>query len=150
MRNIKSRGKAVDGSGWVYGYPVPCPDVKSRWVFVGNMFLDASKENIETSMFVEVVEETIGNYCGFMDYFNTPAYDGDIIMEEDKYVGIIRFGEHAPHVSDLDKTGAGYYVEWLGPMKGVLRSDVGYWLARRNLVIRGNIFDNPELLEVKE
>ena len=146
MRMIKSRGKAADGSGWVYGYP----DVKSRWVFVGNMFLDASKEHIETSMFVEVMEGTIGNYCGFTDYFNTPAYDGDIIIEEDKYVGIIRFGEHAPRVSDLDKTGSGFYVEWLGPMKDVLRSDIGYWLARRNLVIRGNIFDNPELLGVRK
>ena len=61
MRFTKSRAKAVDGSGWVYGYPVPCPDVKSRWVLVGNMFLDASHEKIETSMFVEVLEETIGN-----------------------------------------------------------------------------------------
>lgn len=149
MESFKVRAKAAATGKWVYGYLVPYPDGISGWAVAGDHYLDFDRNRIYTFEYIEVLNDTICRFAGTTDYMNDPVFEGDIIIEEDKYIGIIRFGEHSPHVSHLDKTAYGFYVEWFGEMKGILRSDVGFWMNRRNHVIRGNIYDNPELMEVQ-
>ena len=147
MESFKVRAKNAATAEWVYGYLVPYPDGISGWAVTGDHYLNFDRHEIYTFHYTEVLNDTIGRFAGVTDYFNNPAFEGDIIIEDDKYVGIIRFGEHAPHVSHLDKTACGFYVEWLGERSGILRTDVGYWLNRRNHVIRGNIYDTPDLIK---
>ena len=147
MIEIKFRAKSAATGKWVYGYPVPFPDGISGWALVGDMFYAPQDGHIGTSMYFEVLNDTIGAYCGFTDYFNTPAYDGDIISVDPDLYGIIRYGQHKPSVLHSEKTACGFYVEWLGERSDTYRTNIGYWLSTRGAVIRGNIFDNPEIVE---
>jgi len=49
--------------------------------------------------------------------------------------------------ASAEKTACGCYGDWLGEMSGILISHAGYWLNRRNHVIRGNIYDTPDLIK---
>ena len=146
---LKCRAKNAGTGVWVYGYPVPFPDSVSGWALAGDHYLTPDKEYIKTEEFSEVLNDTICQFSGYTDYFNDPAFEGDIIFVEPKLYGVIRYGKHAPHISHDAKTGFGFFIEWLGPQADTYRTDIGYWMGADRAVIRGNIFDNPELLEVK-
>jgi len=145
---FQCRGKSAVTGGWVYGYPVPFPDGISGWALTGEHFFTSDRSRVATTEFEEVLYDTIGRFAGVADYFNNPVFEGDIVSTKPKMRGVVRFGAHLPGVSHLEKTAFGFYIEWSGPEANVFRQDVGYWFERRELVIRGNIYDNPELLEV--
>ena len=144
---LKCRAKSAATGKWVYGFPVPFPDGISGWALVGDHYFSADREHIETPEFTEVLNDTIGRYAGFTDYFNTPAFEGDIIFVDGcNLYGVIRFGRHE-HGNRVKKTVFGFYVEWHGPGWENYRTDVGYWLEKRGAVIRGDVFDDPRYVE---
>ena len=147
MDLFKCRAKSAATGKWVYGFPVPFPDGISGWALVGDHFFSADREHIETSEFTEVLNDTIGRFAGFSDYFNTPAFEGDIIFVEPDLYGVIRFGRHAPHISSDAQTGYGFYIEWLGPKADSYRTDIGYWMGADRAVIKGDVFDTPEYVD---
>lgn len=65
-------------------------------------------------------------------------WENDIVTDG-KYIGVVKFGEY------WDKH-IGFYIEWKEP-NDMLRQDICYWLPKIKAI--GNIFDNPELLEVE-
>lgn len=159
MREIQFRAKRMDTGEWVQsgnllhfneGNEIFIPARDSH--VVAEVDEKINIIGLEAMTFFRVHGETVGQYTGRADVADHPVFEGDIINvpgTEDA-VGVVRFGNHPPHVSYLEGTGTGFYIDWQGEKyHGVLRSDIGYWLDHAESVVIGNIFDNPELLEVK-
>lgn len=82
---LKCRAKNAGTGAWVYGYPVPFPDSVSGWALAGDHYLTPDKGYIETEEFTEVLNDTICQFSGYTDYFNDPAFEGDIIFVKKYY-----------------------------------------------------------------
>lgn len=133
-REILFRGKRVDNGEWVYGAFVP----DALEMLKGARGLDGfirrcNAESGEVEMF-EVDRETVGQFTGLIDKDGRKIFEGDIIE------------------NDLDR----FIVEWDDEFAGFFLSDAdpeyqGYVtlseVSKDGCVI-GNIYDNPELLEM--
>ncbi len=156
MREIKFRGKSVADGDWVYGFLVPMLKGFGEWAITGDHFLhredDEYGDLLAAEEYCQVLSDTIGQYTGRADVADQPVFEGDIINVPgtEGAVGVVRFGNHPPHISCLEGTGTGFYIDWQGEKyHGILRSDIGYWLDYAESEVIGNIFDDPELMEVE-
>lgn len=137
MREILFRGKTFDNE-WVYGYYVPAcfgrfpcrpaivPEPNGTWKPI------------------EVELETVGQYTGLTDKNDKKIFEGDIIKifpdcdylddfnisKIYSYNGVFCVDYHG---DDFDSTALGFLEDY--------NPDVDYEVI-------GNIYDNPELLEV--
>lgn len=154
MREILFRGKRVDNGEWTEGY------LFKQW---NRTFLLWGMTGDIPNM-TEVIPETIGQYTGLTDKNGKKIFEGDIVMYSDEecyypgeyteFMGVIVFEKGA--------FGIGCREE--------LPIDLDYWCDNDNFVslwelywnlnctqdelpmleVIGNIYDNPELLEVEE
>ena len=88
-----------------------------------------------------VDEDTICQYTGLTDKNGKKIFEGDIVRYGE-VCGEVKFGLYAAGFSIPD-TNQGFYIEF--PEKSLYREELGYW--RNKIVVVGNVFDNPELLE---
>ena len=96
---------------------------------------------------IEVDPSTICQCTGLNDKNGNPIFENDIVKYHfgEKYARI-KYGVYQS-CFDSTKTGhCGFYVDW--PDSENKRKDLGYWINMVDAEIAGNIFDNPELLEV--
>lgn len=144
MREIKFRGK-VENTGkndrdWVYGNLIQNEDAsfiveKVDYSFVGYCG-ECDKPFAEIN---RINPDTIGQYTGLKDIKDNEIYEGDIIrINDDMYdvVGKVIFKN------------AAWEVEWKGD--NYLREDIWYWVTQRDIEVIGNIYEDKELVEVKE
>lgn len=89
-----------------------------------------------------VDENTICQYTGLTDKNGKKIFEGDIVRYGE-FCGEVKFGLYAAGFSISDNINQGFYVEF--PEKSLYRKELGYW--RNKIVVVGNVFDNPELLE---
>lgn len=92
-----------------------------------------------------VDENTICQYTGLTDKNGKKIFEGDVVKDSAGVCGEVKFGLYATGFSILD-TNQGFYIEF--PEKSLYREELGYW--RNKIVVVGNIFDNPELLEKRK
>lgn len=132
MREIKFRAKAIYDGKWVYGhyfvnahYQEPCANI---W---------AHDEN--DTLWV-VLGDTVGQYTGIKDVNNKEIYEGDIVCDPwgDKHIvlwkevsGMFTYGDNINEYLPTFLWCRSYECDELDKPKVI-----------------GNIYDNPELLEV--
>ena len=140
MREILFRGKRTDNGEWVYGYYTKARyylnEKEMHVIFApdGEAF-----PRCEFSEYEEVDPETVCQFTGIYDKNGRKIFEGDIV---NFYNGD---GEFSP-----------YEVRWQDSAFLVLMNgkpnlfDVLDDFFSRRCEIIGNIYDNPELLEVKQ
>lgn len=129
MREIKFRGKSVETDEWVYGSLVQ-EDGKA-WIVGGISIEDAGGVfDFYATEWYEVIQETVGQYTGLKDMDREEIFEGAIGWDE-------RGEVHGKVVFDE----GGFLFEWEN-MSDDLFECCG------DILIVGNIYDNPELLEV--
>ncbi|MBC9808163.1 YopX family protein [Carnobacterium maltaromaticum] len=129
MREIKFRGKSVETGEWVYGSLVQ--EAGKSWIVGGISIEDAGGVfDFYATEWYEVIPETVGQYTSLKDMDREEIFEGAIGWDE-------RGEVHGKVVFDE----GGFLFEWEN-MSDDLFECCG------DLVIVGNIYDNPELLEV--
>ncbi len=135
-REILFRGKRVDNWEWVKGYY--CVGFETTEYPIIKTF---------NGFHHKVIPDTVGQFTGLTDKNGVKIFAGDIVRASNianSAVGIIRFGKYGIVFGDK-KTHLGFYLDWNGTERGMLRSDLVYWATMCEVI--SNIHDNPELLE---
>lgn len=140
-REILFRGKRLDNGEWDEGCLI-VPEFALERAFIGYLF---AQDDHDTDV-IEVDPKTVGQYTGLKDKNGQKIFEGDIMFLDKEFqqnYGIIEFGEH---VEKDKRKEVGFFVHWDSRL---LRTDIGYWASRKLCQVVGNIYDDPELLEVK-
>ena len=138
-------GSLITGVFSRLGQDIPyilCPDKADYYCFE-----DFSEEN---GIF-EVDPYTICQCTGLKDKNGKLIWENDIVKYHfgDVYAPI-KYGEYQSCFDSTSTGHIGFYVDWTGTTKENMRKDLGYWINMICAEVVGNIFDNPELLEVGE
>jgi len=135
MREIKFRGLAKSGLGWLYGSLVFSPN---NFPFIVGGVVESNEEYIAFEFWQPVRPETVGQYTGLMDKNRKKIYEGDIVSVHDDEMQ----GKIISKVSWHEKLGAW----WLdGQYK--FREYLYEFNDSISLEIIGNIYENLELLK---
>lgn len=133
MREIFFRAKRKDNGEWVYGF------LTKMWGALH--IIDKANENVA----YEIIPETVGQYSGLFDNDGKTIFEGDIVKEWS-----------SSWKSPLKTEMSVYEVvcEYLGSLHLIRKTrygEVSTLLCRKSVVVViGNIYDNPELLEGKQ
>lgn len=132
MREILFRGKRVDNGEWVYGYYT-----KHK---TGKVFIKEANADCKRSF--EVIPESVGQYTG-LKANDKKIFEGDIIKVKRRQYPERINGEIVWRATSccgevIFCGGAYFYGDWLLSTT-----------AEKGREIIGNIYDNPELLEVE-
>jgi len=135
-------GEPVRGE-WVYGSLFHDPDLDT-YAIMGFEYSvgDSGPERAET--WFDVIPSTVGQYTGLTDKSGMKIFTGDILRADRiacDAVGVVCLGRY--RIFGSEKTHLGFFLHWSGTDEFLLRSDLGYWNARCEIV--GNIHENPEL-----
>lgn len=128
MRKILFRGKQADNGEWVLS-------VNLIQKYRNGMIKVYFPDGIETSYYVEVIPETVGQYTGLTDKNGTKIFEGDIL--------------HTPNNSNCTL----WYVDYKNTAFCCNQGNANYscvldeFMQYSYVRIIGNIHDNPELLE---
>lgn len=130
-REIKFRGKRVNGGEWVYGMTISNGTIKRK---INNIFFEVAENK-----WVGVLPETLGQYTGLKDKDGKEIYEGDILFQGQELLGVVciskRYG-----VSILKKATTWSLINF------VLDSDFDAGVLS-DIEVRGNVTDTPELLK---
>lgn len=173
---MEFRAKSKETKDWVIGNGVFVGPYEFTIVF-NNCAYQTKEEGEHSYIFSSfgekelVIKDTIGRYTGYIDNNHVKAYEGDIVQikhrknEITSEVGVIKFGEYHPfnNLKEYNQSPShlGYYIS----VKKVLCSPLSITEVPVNkqvslsfidvvnngeIKVIGNIFDNPELLELNE
>ena len=126
MREILFKGKRIDNGEWVKGFYLELPGV-------GAVILNDNG-------YAKVIPETVGQYTGLPDKNGKKIFEGDIVEFTDKYTHIKGRAEIVFEAFKWKYSGC-YYGG--NPMVWLCIDDKSI-----EYEVIGNIYDNPELLEV--
>ena len=149
MREIKFRGKRTDNGEWVVG----CLIIISHKAWIKDINDKTTNQRRLAKDFadfscVEVEKETVGQYTGLKDKNGKEIYEGDIVING---TTIIYGGGNKQTFKDVG------VVRWdvknccivLNNKKSTKRL-THKTMKQYGIKVIGNIYDNPELLEVQE
>lgn len=142
MRTIKFKGKTKSDNQWVYGFYFK---IDENHYILENVLGGSQKQ--------EIIPETLGQFTEIYDSNGKEIYEGDICQittaikrgfqkdGEKRILGYVEFGENWVNDIDINVFNT-FYIKSRSGYKG----SIHYHLPN-NLIIIGNIHDNPELLE---
>ena len=128
MREILFRGKRIDNDEWVEGCGIIATE---NWVSIFTVIDDIDENSSEVNE-IEVLPETVGQYTGLTDKNGDKIFDSDVvdILTENEEVGIVTYDEGCFYVK-----ADGFSIDFRNNING------------NDLLIIGNIHDNPEILK---
>lgn len=126
MREILFRGKRIDNGEWVYGsyWHYSCSNTHQHFVF-----------NDDMSIWVSVDPDTVGQFAGLNDCNGVKIFEGDIV----------RYGDTIHRVVFEQRNGTAYFGLVYAAYETL---PFGHYQDLKQIEVVGNIYDNPELLEV--
>lgn len=136
MREILFRGKRIDNGEWVEGLPFG-----SIYGGFSNGAICAIRQTVEKYGDIhDVVIETVGQFTGLTDKNGKRIFEGDVMV----------FCQGATRPFEIRWDGLGWKM-FCADGTRIKDSFESWeiWYMQKSEVI-GNIYDNPELLEVKE
>ena len=127
MREILFRGKEKNSSKWIYGDLRHISDSHGGYILC---IVDNTNGRNNDVIGVEVVPETVGQYIGVPDKNGVKIFEGDILRDDDtEENGVVVFKEG----------------EFCVVFDNVITHGISAIAYR--CYIKGNIHDNPELME---
>lgn len=149
-REILFRGKRIDNNEWVYGYYLPwhaVTDLQGNEPYAQIFEEHKVKGKYVAKGWVRVNFNTVGQYTGLCDKNGNKIFEGDIVKivgdsnnddwKDVNYVAQIVFIDSG--FCAIDGTLCNYSFRRYGLSRCEFDSEV-----------IGNIYDNPELLEVEQ
>lgn len=131
MREILFRGKQINSGEWTYGYY--CPKPYSHFPCEATIF---PSETIDRDWHGERVDpDTVGQFTGLTDRNGVKIFEGDIV----------RYGDTIHRVVFEQRNGTAYFGLVYAAYETL---PFGYYQDLKQIEAIGNIYDNPELLEV--
>lgn len=128
MREILFRGKRTDNGEWIYGDLRCISDWKGGY---NPHIVDNTNGRNNSVTGLEIIPETVGQFTGLFDKNGAKIFEGDILtLENEGIYAAIKYNESkaAFYVEDED------HEDYLGEA----------W--ETNVIIIGNIHDNPNML----
>lgn len=148
-REILFRGKRIDNGEWIQGslitgvfYTVKDHESIPYILNADMAEYDCFEDFDEYNGIYAVDEDTICQYTGLTDKNGKKIFEGDIVIYGSDIYGKVKFGLYTAGFSITD-TNQGFYIEF--PEESLYRKELGYW--ENKVIVIGNIYDNPELLE---
>lgn len=144
-REILFRGKRIDNNEWVYGYYLPwhaVTDLQGNEPYAQIFEEHKVKGKYVAKGWVRVNFNTVGQYTGLCDKNGNKIFEGDIVRFYDK-------DWIASGIATVDFESGRWKIN--GHYTTKLSSIVWLDLYRKGFEyeVIGNIYDNPELLEVE-
>ncbi len=146
IREILFRGKRIDNDEWVEGFPYITHDGEHQIRYYN------PESNIENCSHT-VIPDTLGRLTGLTDCNGVKIFEGDIIRWHDNtelsvsgQIAEVCFGKYRDAESVFDDIyPLGFYIRFSDKNCVTIS-----WLDefKNYFDIIGNIYDNPELLEV--
>ena len=131
-----SQDEHFDDGQWVEGYYI-CFNGKEHRIYSGYAETDCGDYYAD---WFNVRPETVGQYTGLTDKNGKKVFEGDLLEWIDRIVAVVWFDFNAQFDSKFIRYCNDKIVT---NFKGIEPSD---W---HECKVIGNVFDNPELLEVK-
>lgn len=138
MREILFKAKCVYDGEWVEGYYL-----RDQYHRGGKDIIFYRKDSDWFTVYTDIIDiETLCQFTGLCDKNGNKIWENDILKTRpDKYAQV-KFGLYNTG-SAISKYNQGFYVAFLE--NSYYRQELGYWCEES--YVRGNIFDNPELLQ---
>ena len=134
MREILFKAKRTDNGEWVEGYVVRKHGLYFIYDIVNS---ESCRQNI-----YEIDPETLCQFTGLYDRYGNKIWENDILKTWSDEYAQVKFGFYDTGFASGDYN-QGFYVYF--SEESFLRKELGYWC--KESYVRGNIFDNPELLQ---
>ena len=147
MREILFKGKRKDNGEWVEGDLFHNDNTNYPMTLIGSLILSRNKYTDEIDIdgycLIEVDPETVCQYTGLKDRNGKKIFEGDIVdtVYDIEYIGVAakRIGK------SVVKFHKGCFMK-----DKIGEAGLFHFIASDKEKVIGNIFDNPELLEVTE
>lgn len=150
MREILFKAKRKDNGEWVEGYYVFC----RKHHYILKILSETIGYDEREDVWIEIDPETLCQYTGLTGKNGKKIWENDILRYSYDYDGspFLKDGEEIKY-----RVGAVFWSEWRGSWavcgrgnKKCTNNDVFKYNRNPNRTeVIGNIFDNPELLEVE-
>lgn len=158
MREIKFRGKSIYNEEWAYGYLVNSghqinPYEEFWWIAqnrydIGTVFNEESCD--DTFIWNRVEPDTIGQYTGLKDKNGVEIYEGDIVRLFCDYNNYHIEPRWVNAIIVWNEDFYGWEVSFKHIRVGFSENIGNFKYDNARIEVIGNIYDNHELLEVKE
>lgn len=144
MREILFKAKRIDNGEWIEGSLIDL-DIDSGYCYIVPPYKKASILPIIfliTDRMKLVDSETLCQFTGLCDKYGNKIWENDIVKTVSDIYAPVKSGLYTTGFA-LEECNQGFYVDF--PDETCLRHELGY--LNNKVEVRGNIFDNPELLQ---